>query len=194
MITSSFYQKADLEQWIITELSEADYTDLIEKIWDALLEKELSFIVKTESGKSVGVALSFDARDEPEVEVKSKLSIIFEFLECVEGPVRDKELPPGKGKILHSFMMATNSSLTPKENVAVIQFMEEEVIRVARNKNFAGIFTTNTNPLTQQLGTNIYKYKTYLDYQVNEFVASDKTKPFGLAPDSQRALVQWKAV
>lgn len=213
MITTSFYQKADLEQWIITEISEADYTELMDKLWEPLLEKNLSFVVKTESGKAVGVALSFDARDEPEVEVHSKLSVIFEFLESVEGPVRDTQLPPGKGAILHSFMMGTNSTLTPKENVAVIQFMEEEVIRVARSNNFAGIFTTNTSPLTQvserqnkvviiffyfffvfqQLGS-IYGYKTYLDYQVNQHVASDNTKPFGLAPDSQRAIVQWKTV
>ncbi|KAF2902812.1 hypothetical protein ILUMI_03369 [Ignelater luminosus] len=193
MITTSFYQKADLEQWIITEISEPDYTELMDKLWEPLLEKNLSFVVKTESGKAVGVALSFDARDEPEVEVHSKLSAIFEFLESVEGPVRDTQLPPGKGAILHSFMMGTNSTLTPKENVAVIQFMEEEVIRVARSNNFAGIFTTNTSPLTQQLGS-VYGYKTYLDYQVNQYVASDNTKPFGLAPDSQRAIVQWKTV
>ncbi|KAK5644614.1 hypothetical protein RI129_005914 [Pyrocoelia pectoralis] len=194
MITSSFYQKADLEQWIITEIFEYDYADLLEKLWTPLVEAGLSFIVKTETGKSVGVALNFDGRDEPEVEVHSKLSIIFEFLESVEGSVRDTELPAGKGKILHSFMMATNSTLTPKENVAVIQFMEKEVIRVARCSSFEGIFTTNTNPLTQQLGTNIYSYRTYLDCQVNQYVASDGTKPFGLAPDSQRVLVQWKAV
>lgn len=190
MITTSFYQKADLEQWLITEISETDYTELMDKLWEPLVEKQLSFVVKTESGKAVGVGLTFDARDEPEVEVHSKLAVIFEFLESIEGPVRDLQLPPGKGTILHSFMMGTNSTLTPKENVAVIQFMEEEVIRVARSNEFVGIFTTNTSPLTQQLGSDIYAYKTYLDYQVNEYVASDNTKPFGMAPDSQRAIVQ----
>lgn len=149
MITTSFFQKADLEQWIITEVSAGDYSELMEELWKPLIEKELSFVVKTEKGKAVGVALNFDARDEPEVEIHSKLTVIFEFLEYVEGPVRDTHLPKGKGKILHSFMMGTNSTLTAKENVAVIQFMEEEVIRLARSKEFAGIFTTNTNPLTQ---------------------------------------------
>ncbi|KAB0794533.1 hypothetical protein PPYR_11372 [Photinus pyralis] len=194
MITSSFYQKADLEQWIITEISELDYANLMEALWRPLVDAGLSFVVKTETGKSVGVALNFDARAEPDVEVRSKLSIIFEFLESVEGPVRDTQLPPGKGTVLHSFMMATNSTLAAKENVAVIQFMEKEVIRVARSNNFAGIFTTNTNPLTQQLGTNVYSYKTYLEYQVNQYIATDGTKPFGLAPDAQRVLVQWKTV
>jgi hypothetical protein len=62
---------------------------------------------------------------------------------------RDERLPAGKGKILHSFMMGTHSSLSPKENVAVMQFMEDEVLRLATERHFEGIFTTNTSPLTQ---------------------------------------------
>lgn len=88
MITTSFYHKADLEQWIISEISEADYLELIEALWEPLLEKNLSFIAKNEKSDIIGVALNFDARDEPEVEIKSKLTIIFEFLESIEGPVR----------------------------------------------------------------------------------------------------------
>ncbi|XP_018568645.1 uncharacterized protein LOC108908938 [Anoplophora glabripennis] len=194
MITTSFYQKADLEQWIISYISESDYKELVDALWEPLLDKNLSFIIKSETGKIVGVALNFDAHDEPEVEIKSKLTVIFEFLESIEGPVRDGRLPSGKGQVLHSFMMATHSSLSPKENVAVMQFMEDEVLNLARSRNFAGIFTTNTSPLTQQLGTDVYKYQTMLDYQVNEYVASDNTKPFGLAPDDQRAIVQWKPI
>lgn len=88
MITTSFYQKADLEQWIVSYISEADYTELMDALWKPLLEKGLSFVAKTEDGKVVGVALNFDARDEPEVQITSKLEVIFEFLEFIEGPVR----------------------------------------------------------------------------------------------------------
>ncbi|CAH0555248.1 unnamed protein product [Brassicogethes aeneus] len=194
MVTTSFYQKAELEQLIISEISESDYKELLGALWEPLVEKNLSFIVFNETGKVVGVALNFDARDEPEVEITSKLTVIFEFLESIEGPIRDNQLPPGKGSVLHSFMMATHSSLTSKENVAVMQFMENEVLKLARKRGFAGIFTTNTSPLTQQLGTNVYKYKTMLDFQINTYVASDNTKPFGLAPDDLRAIVQWRTI
>ncbi|XP_025833499.1 uncharacterized protein LOC108741169 isoform X2 [Agrilus planipennis] len=194
MITTSFFQKADLEQWLMPDISERDYDELIGKIWAPLVEKELSFVTKTNSGKIVGVALNFDARDEPEVEIHSKLTIIFEFLEFLEGPIRDSILPKGVGTILHSFMMATNSELTTKENVGVMQFMEEQVIRIAKTKGFVGVFTSNTSPLTQQLGRDIYQYKTLLDYQVNQYITSDGMKPFGMAPDSQRVIVQWKEV
>ncbi|CAG9772921.1 unnamed protein product [Ceutorhynchus assimilis] len=192
MITTSFYQKADLEQWIISEISVSDYEELMKELWAPLVEKNLSFVARNQTGKICGVALNFDARDEPEVEIKSKLIVIFEFLESIEGPVRDNQLPSGKGKILHSFMMATHSSLTPRENVAVFQYMEDEVLKLAKTRGFAGILTTNTSPLTQQLGCDVYKYQCMLDYQVNQYVSSDGTKPFGMAPDDQRAIVHWK--
>lgn len=46
-------------------------------------------------------------------------------------------------------MMATHSSLTTKENVAVMKFLEDETLRLAKERGFDGIFTTNTSPLTQ---------------------------------------------
>ncbi|KAI4461100.1 ebony [Holotrichia oblita] len=194
MITTSFYEKADLEQWLMPNIYVEDYRELVDAIWEPLVDKRLSLIVRAKNGDIHGVALNFDARDEPEVEIKSQLNIVFEFLESIEGPVRDNILPPGKGKVLHSFMMATRSTLTPAENVSIMNFMEDEVLKLAIERQFAGIFTTNTSPLTQQLGSDVYAYQTIHDCQVNLYVATDSTKPFGKAPDSQRAKVQWKPV
>uniref|UniRef100_A0A182PEH7 AMP-dependent synthetase/ligase domain-containing protein n=1 Tax=Anopheles epiroticus TaxID=199890 RepID=A0A182PEH7_9DIPT len=195
IITSSFFEKADLEQWLKPQIHETDYRDILEDIWTVLIEKGLSFIVKDETGRPVGVSLNFDAHDEPEVTVTSKLIIVFEFLEFVEGPIRDSQLPTGKNQILHSFMMGTCAELSAQENIEAMHFMENEVLKLARRRNFAGIFTTNTNPLTQQLGSNVYNYKTMLDYQVNQFVYSaDGTRPFAAAPDNQRAVVHWKDI
>lgn len=149
MITDSFYSKADLEKWLMPDITREDYHDLMNKLWDALVEKGLSFVVKSSTGKALSVALNFDARDEPEVIINSKLTIVFDFLEYLEGPIREGQLPKGKGQILHSFMMGTNSSVEAAENVILMREMEEEVFRVARRKGFAGIFTTNTSPLTQ---------------------------------------------
>lgn len=59
-------------------------------------------------------------------------------------------------------MMATSSELNARDNVTVMHFMENEVLNLARRKNFAGILTTNTSPLTQQLGSDVYGYKTYV--------------------------------
>lgn len=90
-------------------------------------------------------------------------------------------------------MMGTAPHLTAQENVAVIRFMEERVLKLAQSKNFTGILTSNTNPLTQQLG-NDFGYTIMLDYQVNQYVHRDGSKPFRMAPDSQRAIVHWKEV
>lgn len=87
--------------------------------------------------------------------------------------------------------MGTHESLNAQENVVAMTFMESEVIRLANDRNCCGILTTNTNALTQQLARNVFGYKTLLDYQVNQYVSNNK-KPFGNAPDSYRAIVQWK--
>lgn len=150
MITKSFYSKADLEQWLIPDIKRHDYRDLMDKIWPTLTEKEFSFVIKSvEDGKILGVALNLDARDEPEVDIDSKLTVIFEFLEYLEGPIRDSVLPKGLGKIFHSFMMTTSEDLGPSDNVIMMKEMEYYCLEVAKEKNFAGIFTTNTSPLTQ---------------------------------------------
>ena len=46
-------------------------------------------------------------------------------------------------------MMGTDASLNAAQNIQVVAGMESEIIRVAKRKNFVGVFTTNTNPLTQ---------------------------------------------
>uniref|UniRef100_A0A1L8DZM3 Putative acyl-coa synthetase n=2 Tax=Nyssomyia neivai TaxID=330878 RepID=A0A1L8DZM3_9DIPT len=193
VITESFYEKAELEQSLKPNITRTDYGDVLELIWDSLVEKNLSFVVVNEDNEVVGTALNFDARDEPEVEVTNQLIIIFEFLEFVEGPIRDNQLPPGKNVALHSFMMATHAKLNAQENIKVIQFMEEQNINVAKKNHFTGIFTTNTSPLTQQLGT-VMGYKDLLTYRINEYVYRDGSRPFAKAPDTDIVIVQWKQI
>lgn len=55
-------------------------------------------LVPIDKGAAVAVALNFDARDEPEIELSGGLAKIMGFLEYVEGSVRDTMLPEGKGK------------------------------------------------------------------------------------------------
>nr|XP_050861707.1 mycosubtilin synthase subunit C isoform X3 [Vespula vulgaris] len=195
IITESFYSKADLEQWLIDDISREDYRKLMEKLWVPLVEKDLSFVVKSsQDDRVIGVSLNFDLWDEPEVELESKLTIVFDFLEYLEKPIREKKLPKGKGQIIHNFMMATHSDLAPAENVIIMGEMEEYCLRVARKREYAGIFTTNTSPLTQQLAIDVYAYETMLTYRVNEYIAPDDSKPFGRAPDSQVAICSLKMI
>ncbi|XP_029169302.1 uncharacterized protein LOC114939219 [Nylanderia fulva] len=195
IITESFYTKADLEQWLIPNLKRTDYRELMEKVWDFLVKKDLSFVIKSRhSDKTIGVNINFDLWDEPDLMLSSNLMIIFDFLEYLEGPIRDTKLPKGKGKIIHNIMMATCSDLNFAENVLVMRQMEDYTIQLALRKEYVGIFTTNTSPLTQQLGTDVYEYDTMLVYQVNRYEAPNGSKPFEKAPDSQVAICSFKRI
>lgn len=150
IITESFYSKADLEQWLMPDITRADYRELMDAMWQPLVEKGLSFAIKsTQTGKTIGVALNFDIWDEPELVLSSKLMVIFDFLEYLEGPIRECKLPKGKGQVMHNSMMTTSNELNAAENVLVMRQMEEHCLELAKQKKYAGIFTTNTSPLTQ---------------------------------------------
>lgn len=69
---------------------------------------------------------------------------------------RRDHLPKNKGSIFHSFMMGTDLTLEAADNVEVITYMEQEVLKLGKSKGFDGIFTTNTNPLTQVRKDNVY--------------------------------------
>jgi len=57
--------------------------------YDKKLSYVHSFVVHSkESDRLLGAALNFDALDEPEVEFNGCLTMIFEFLEFLEGPIR----------------------------------------------------------------------------------------------------------
>nr|NP_001298393.1 tyrocidine synthase 3 [Papilio polytes]BAJ07596.1 Ebony [Papilio polytes] len=194
MIVSSFYEKAELEQFLKHEIATEDYAHCIRACWDALLQARLSVVLEDHSGTPVAVALNFDARDEPEIELNGGLAKIMTFLEFIESSVRDTMLPEGKGTILHSFMMATAASLSPQDNVAAIRALEHGTMRIARDRRFHGVFTTNTSPLTQQLGTDVLGFQTLLDYQINEYIDPNGDRIFGKAPDDMRAIVCWKPI
>uniref|UniRef100_A0A1B6MA14 Carrier domain-containing protein n=1 Tax=Graphocephala atropunctata TaxID=36148 RepID=A0A1B6MA14_9HEMI len=195
IITDSFYSKGDLEQCIEPRIPRHDYAELLDKIWEPLVQAELSFVLRSRAtGQIVSVALSFDVHDEPPVQLSGSLNIVFEFLEFVEAPIRDERLPQGKGQVVHAFMMGTERTLSAGENVAAMQAMEEEVLAIARTRGYAGIFTTNTSPLTKQLGTDVFDYKVMCEYQANKYMAPDGSKPFYRAPDSLRVACSWKEI
>ncbi|KAL0811268.1 hypothetical protein ABMA28_009686 [Loxostege sticticalis] len=194
MIVTSFYEKAELEEFLRHEIETQDYAHCVHACWPALLRARLSVVLKDSTGTPVAVALNFDARDEPEIELSGGLAKIMAFLEYVESSVRDTMLPEGKGAILHSFMMATDANLSPRDNVAAIRALEHATIRIARERRFKGVFTTNTSPLTQQLGRDVLGFQTLLDYQINQYVDANGERPFGKAGDEMRAIVCWKPV
>lgn len=88
IITHSFIEKAELEQQLKPNLRFADYEELLEAIWDPLVEQAYSFIVNDESKRTIGVALNFDANNEPEPPLSGALETIFIFLDKVETPIR----------------------------------------------------------------------------------------------------------
>jgi len=101
-------------------------------------------------------------------------------------------LPCALSKVFRSGPINTCQYLGQDENVVVVQFVEEQNIRVAREHDYHGILSTNVSFLTQQITRDLLGYDVLLDYQVNQFESEDGTKPFAAAADDQRAICCFK--
>lgn len=94
---------------------------------------------------------------------------------------------------MENSFIATHGSLNAQKNIALVTYIEHETVRLAKEQNFHGIYTHNTNGLTQQLAHSVLNYETILDFQINEFVDNGR-KPFTIVPDSIHWMIQWKKI
>lgn len=107
-------------------------------------------MLKDDTGRVLAVALNFDIFDEPAVEPHvRRLAYVFEFLEDIEAPVREKHFEKRTNETIHSFMMATDASCSAAINVLLIRKMEHVTLGLAKERGFKAVFTTNTNELTR---------------------------------------------
>lgn len=95
--------------------------------------------------------------------------------------------------IIDNYVLVTCDSLNAQENIALVTFMENELVRLAKEQNFHGLLALNSNELTQQLATSVFNYEFLYEYQVNQFTV-DGQQPFATLPDSTRWVVHWKEV
>lgn len=107
---------------------------------------------------------------------------------------RENQLPKGLNQVIHTFMMGTAQDLSSKQNIMTMHFMEQEVIRLATEKKFQGILTTNTNPLTQQFGETVFGYNKMLEYQIKNYCDKEGQRPFITAPETQKVVIMYKSL
>ena len=66
-----------------------------------------------------------------------------------------------------------------------------ENIRVAKERGFTGIFTTNANRLTQHI-SRVLGYDLLERVQINQYEDENGTRPFAEAPDDLVTEVAYK--
>lgn len=88
IIATSFYEKADLEEYLKPNIFYENYVECLEKSWQEILTHNLSFLVVDCTGRKVGVSYNMDGNTETEIVLTSQLSFIYEFLDHVESRER----------------------------------------------------------------------------------------------------------
>lgn len=87
--------------------------------------------------------------------------------------------------------MGTHSELSTQENVALMFYMEEEIIKLAKEKKFNRILSVNTSELSQAIAIEL-EYTLMEVLPFNEFTYHDGTKPFLEAPSLCRGIAAVK--
>lgn len=103
-------------------------------------------------------------------------------------------MKPSRGEIIHSLMMGTSEDLSPRDNIGVMAFMESEIIKVAQERGYTGFFTTNSNPLTMQIGQSVFGYETLKEVFIKKYEDKNGHYPFGQAPQTQKVIVMYKSL
>lgn len=59
------------------------------------------------------------------------------------------KFPKENGKVIHNFMAGVKLGTPPGETIELFFYMEDQLMKIAKAKGFIGVFSSNTNPLTQ---------------------------------------------
>lgn len=86
LMSTCFYMKSDLDLFL-PGISIEHYGEILSQMWDAAMRSGCSLIATSGSGDIVGVALNFDAADEPQVITSSPLIVTLDFLKAAEHPI-----------------------------------------------------------------------------------------------------------
>ncbi|CRK87778.1 CLUMA_CG001558, isoform A [Clunio marinus] len=193
LLADSFLDRGDLDRFI-KDLKLDHYVEIFERVWPETVTQGLSFVVKNEADKILGVALCYYALDEPPVYTSSPLKLLFDFIASIEEPIIEKKIAESFNPLLHCLFMATDENLATRDNIALMLFLESEVINTAKQKHFRGIVTTNTNLLSQQFSELFFDYQTEYEICLNKYVEMNGNRPFETAADNSKALVMFREI
>lgn len=86
LLANCFLKKSDIDH-LLPNLTLLHYTEILNSIWDVLVQQGLSFKVKNEKEDLLGVSLNFDASQQPKFKTSNPWTTILDFWETIEKPL-----------------------------------------------------------------------------------------------------------
>lgn len=169
---------------------------LLESLWPYYITTGLSFGISTHDGQLIGIALSKDLADQPHIDTpKMKLlSPLFNMFEAgrkkLIEDLSSRQLLPES--ILHGFLTAVNPDVEPQKRVAIMYFLERQVLQTAAIKQFQAVITANASTVTQQLAEQVFKYDYNQVLFINQYRDLTGTLVFPHAHDHHTATISMK--
>ncbi len=150
MIADTFPKKNILHSTFPLESSKQKLFDYILPAAEFLKNSHTSFIVfDTLKNKFVGGSFLYDYKLTLPCATDSEYFLnLLKMLGTNRRLVSDRPHLKNK-KLLNSSFMTTNMESTPYENIVLINFIEDQIIKIANENNYDGIITINTTKLTK---------------------------------------------
>lgn len=84
LLSKGFADKDPLSKYLNTRAKYSDYVEIFNAIWQFLIEKECSFIIRDEQRRMVGGVLNFLVYDVPELPPNEAIEFINDYLNFIE--------------------------------------------------------------------------------------------------------------
>lgn len=202
VLTESFIELSDIDSLVHNHQAELkhrcklEWFALLDAIWPYYVASGLSFGLVTNDGQLVGVALSKDLADQPDIDLPDMplLTPLFEMFEigrneCIED-LRSRHLLPES--ILHGFLTAVNPDVKSEHRITIMYLLERQVLNIATLKRFQAVITANASSVTQQLAKQIFRYDFNHVVYANQYRDSNGTLIFPNAQDHHTAIISMK--
>ena len=144
ILAKGFHQKNPLD--VLAGTSVESLERLVRSFWREICADDLSVVVVAKETQAiVGVTIVLDIRTHIEP-VFDQLAVR-EINDAVEDPVKRKLVVEG-GRWIDAILNAVDTSIPEQTSFAILGMMEDFVIDTARSREYDGIVTVNSHPVT----------------------------------------------
>lgn len=84
LLSKGFAEKDPLSKYLSRRAQYSDYVEIFDAIWEFLIEKQCSFVIRDEKHRIVGGVLNFLVYDVPELPHNEPIEFINDYLNFIE--------------------------------------------------------------------------------------------------------------
>ncbi|ODM90542.1 Mycosubtilin synthase subunit A [Orchesella cincta] len=196
LLAKCFTQRDQLDYF--AEVNYLDMRKFFDSTWPLFVSKKLSIVIrkKKEKNRVVGAVLCMSWHDEIKITsnaITPNVSYKIELIQFLEAGLTDEHFPQDRTNVLQICYLGLDASqLTSYEIHGLTDKIIRSMLIVSKVRGFDALVMIAFDFFSLDICVNTYDFLVAKECQVNQFVASDGTRPYELCPDSLVSAICWK--